>query len=466
MATAAPSGSGPGSGPDPAVAAWDGGGTNGLDAILGHAFGIAGGYQDFNRILSAIGFDMFQQLGLYDHPMLVVVSKVRTEIQALGQINARTAQRVALEALYTDLVGNAELRAFVEAHVPDMLAAVSASDFEAARQAYESNRLEQRVRGISRDLTAIAAQVTLGAADKQLAREIVERLDELSGFKRIHDTLHQLQMAVMAEFLRLASDTIVPADRQLSVMLQIEELKLAIDRIRPQFTAPASSPAAVQARSYVLQQIGGIVTLIAGMDGQARATAETAAQVLRSLLRQQMSLFDSQLVNASEQIPFAKFAASFAQLAPLATVAVAQGENPVLIANVSSGFDAVALRLVTRQTVHRLWQQTEATILNVEELLGGTGREIEIRFHWQNVQGLIGDLAKQSVEPDVATLLAIPGLDLALSAKPEDIRADRFRSAFTAFSSFVRVRFQRADSALLEDCGVLRLLNNPLQALL
>lgn len=445
---------------DPAVTAWDAGGANGLDPILGRAFGIAGGYEDYNNVLRGIGFDLFQELGLYTSAMLVVVAKVRSEIQARG------AQRAALEALFSGLAGNAELRAWVESNVSDILPQVPATDFEAKRQDYESDRLERRVRGLSRDLTAIASHLTLGAADKQLAREIVERLDELSGFKSVHDSLHQLQMAVMAEFLRVAADSIVPADRGVIILLQTEEIKLAIDRIRRQFTAPGASPAAVQARGYVLQQLGGIVTLVAGMDREARETAETAAQVLRSLLRQQMSLFDSQLVNASEHIPFAKFAASFARMAPVPTVAVAQGSNPVLIENVSSGFDAVALRLVTRQTVHRLWQQTEATILNVEELLGGTGREVEIRFHWQNVQSLIDELSRHSVEPDVAALLAIPGLDLATSANPADIRVDRFRSAFTIFSSFVRVRFQRADSALLEDCGVLRQLNNPLQALL
>lgn len=446
--------------PDPAAAAWDAGGDNGLGPILSRAYGIEHGYLDFNNVLVGIGFDLFEDAGLYDSPMKLVVARVRDEIRAKG------AQRAALEALFADLAGNGELRAWVESNVPDILTGVPEADFEAQRQAYESDRLERRVRGLSRDLTAMASHLMLGAADKQLAREIVERLDELSGFKSVHDSLHQLQMAVMSEFLRVVADSIVPADRATIILLQTEEIKLASDRIRRQFTAPGASPAAVQARGYVLQQLAGIVKLVAGMDGEARETAETAAQVLRSLLRQQMSLFDSQLVNASEQIPFAKFAASFARLAPVPTVAVAQGSNPVLIENVSSGFDAVALRLVTRQTVHRLWQQTEATILNAEELLGGTGREVEIRFHWQNVQSLIDELSRHSVEPDVATLLAIPGLDLANSANPTDIRADRFRSAFTTFSSFVRVRFQRADSALLEDCGVLRQLNNPLQALL
>lgn len=446
--------------PDPAIVAWDAGGNNGLDQIFARAFGISGGYEECNGILNGIKVDLFQELGLYSYPMLIVVARLRDDITAKGK------QRPALEALYVGLGGNGELRSWVETYAPELLALVSAEDFESQRPDYEADRLARRVKGISRDLSALAQHLNLGEADKQLAREIIGRLDELSGFKSVHDTLHQLQMSVMEEFLRVSADSIVASDRQLSIQIQLEELKLATDRIRRQFGVAGSSPAAVQARDSVLQQIKDIAGLVQQMDATLSGTAETAARVLRTMLRQQMGLFDSQLVNASEQIPFSKFGQSFDKLARPPVLAVAKGENPILLENVSSSFQDVARRLVTRQSVHRLWQQTDATILNVEELLGGTGREIEIKFHWSNIEKLIRGIAQRSTEADIESLLAIPELDLAASAVPDDIRSDRFKRAFSAFSRFARVRFQRADNALLEDCGVLRQLNDPLQALL
>ena len=46
------------------------------------------------------------------------------------------------------------------------------------------------------------------------------------------------------------------------------------------------------------------------------------------------------------------------------------------------------------------------------------------------------------------------------------VRSEPFRQAFGRFVRYARVLFQRADSALLEDCGRLKSLNNPLEKLL
>jgi len=449
-------------------AAWDAGGNNGLDRLLARAFGIEGGYLELNGILTGAKylttfkddeFNLFEDLGLYDSPMLIVVGRLREEIKSAGE------QRPALEAIFLAVPGNFELRTWAGSQAADLLSLVSQAEFEAARPAYEADRLKRRIGGIEKALTALAPSVALNAADKQLASDIMDRLDELNGYKSVHDALHQLQMSVMGEFVRLTGELIPPVERELSIELQLEEMKLAVDRIRRQFSGINASQAALQTRDAVIGEITRIATLIGSLEAGQRETAETAAGLLRAMLRQQMSLFDSRLVETSEQIPFEKFARAIVNL-PQPAIPRAAEDNPALLGNVSSSFEDVALRLSNRQKIHRMWQQAEATMLNIEELLRGTGREVEIRFHWENLELLIKQIAELAAEPDVAKLLTIPNLDLAQSSKAEEVRSAPFGEAFKGFTRFARVRFQRADNALLEDCAQLRKLHNPLQQLL
>lgn len=446
--------------PDPAAAAWNDGGNNGLDTILGRAFGIAGGYQEFNGVLEAVDINLYNDYGGDQLPMRVIVARLRAGVEAAGR------QQAVLEAIYRALPGNFELRAWIETHVPVILPLVPQAEFESARLAYDAGRLQRRVGGIKRDLDMLAPGMSLTPQVRQLARDMIDRLDELNGYKSVHDALHQLQMSVMSEFARLSAETTSDAERQMSVALQLEEMKLARERIARQFPGTGARPAAVQSRDLVAEQIGRIVDRIAALDPAKRETAETAAGLLRAMLRPQMSLFDSRLVETSDQIPFEKFAQALAALEQPAVAAPEEGENPALLGNVSSSLEDIGERLFNRQKAHRLWQQAEATILNMEELLRGSGREDEIRFHWENLEILINQIAAVSADAEVARLLEIPNLRLALAGTADEVRSDPFRTAFNGFVRFARVRFQRADNALLEDCGQVRALHQPLQSLL
>ena len=454
--------------PNLAIAAWDKGDENGLDALLARAFGIEAGYLELNGIVEAADytsslqtgkFSLFEDLGLYDYPMKVVIPRLRVAIAAAGE------QRAALEAIFRALRGNFELRAWARVQAPALLDLVSDAEFEAARPAYDMDRLDRRVRGIKRDLARLAPEVTLDDAGKELARDVILRLDDLNGYKSVHDALQALQMEVLSELLRLSSEQITPLERRLSIAEQQQKMKLAVDRIRSQFDDDAA-PAAQQSRDSVLQDITRIVALTAGMDTSLRDTAETVASLLRAMLRRQMSLFDSRLVETSEQIPFDRFAKKVAALPQPDIPRVQAKDDPTLLDNVSSSFEDVAHRLAVRQKTHRLWQQAEATILNIEELLRGAGREIEIRFHWENLEGLIKAITDISAEPDLTGFLASPDLQPVLSDQVEQVRSEPFRQAFGRFVRYARVLFQRADSALLEDCGRLKSLNNPLEKLL
>jgi hypothetical protein len=456
------------SAPDPALEAWDNGDRNGLDEILARAFGVAAGYLELNGIVEQANytgtlqqkkFSLFQDLGLYDYPMKVVIPRLRAEITAVAE------QRATLEAIFRTLRGNYQLRDWARSRVSDLLELVPEPDFEAARAEYETDRLDRRVRGIRDDLTRLAPMVTLDDSGKELARDVIVRLEDLNGYKSIHDALHTLQMEVMSELARLSGEQITPLERRQSIVVQLQEMKLAVDRIRRQF-GDVATPAAVQSRDSVVQEISRIAGLTGALDTTLRDTAETAAGLLRAMLRQQMSLFDSRLVETSEQIPFDRFARKIAALPQPDLARARDKDNPTLLDNVSSSFGDVAHRLANRQKTHRLWQQAEATILNIEELLRGAGREIEIRFHWENLEELIKRIAEMSAEPDLTGFLLSPDLRLAFSDKVEEVRSEPFRQAFGSFVRFARVLFQRADSALLEDCGRLKSLNNPLEKLL
>jgi hypothetical protein len=431
-----------------------------LEVIASRAFGIEDGYQELNAILvKAIGLNLFEELGGSQKPMRLIVADLRVRLEADG------TARGALDAAFLALPGCAELRGWVQANVPDLLPQISAEAFEKARPDYEQDRLRRRVGVIKGTLDRLSGRIALPAEGRPLARAIIERLEDLNDYKSIHDALHNLQMAVLGEFQRVASDAIDPGDRKEAIALQIDEMELARDRIRRQFDTPSAGPFALKERDRVLQDLGGIVNAVRAGDPEAQATADAAANLLRGVLRQQMSLFDSRLVEASEKIPFVQFAAILRSI-PQPDMSVATGAQPALLTNVGNSFDDLSARLLMRQTVHRLWQQVEATLLNVEELLRGTSGEIEIRFHWQNLRDLLLQIDAASNGREASALLGDARLAVAEAGNPQEVRSDAFRKGFGNMSRTARVRFQRADSALLEDCALLGGLAAPLRLLL
>ncbi|MEP7008128.1 MAG: hypothetical protein ABI810_19270 [Sphingomonas bacterium] len=431
-----------------------------LEEITSRSFGIEGGYKDLNRILvGSIDFNLFEFLGDSDRPMRIVISDLRAELQD----DARG--RLALGALYADQPGNAELRDWVRVNLPDLLDRVSSAAFEAARPAYEQDRLKRRVGVIQSTLSKLSDKIILPEQARTLARSIIQLLADLNGYKSVHDALHYVQMSVLSELQRVAAATVDPSERSLVLGLQGDEIGLAQDRIRRQFDDPGAPPAARPESDRAEQDLARIATMIHDNDASTSETADAAYNLLRGVLRLQMSLFDSRLVETSEKIPFAQFAQILRGLAQPGSPTV-RGEEPILLSNVGNSFDDLAARLQMRQTVHRLWQRVEATLLNVEELLRGTGGELEIRFHWQNLKDLLNQIAEQGRSGEPLTLLANNDLSAAETGTLDTIRSDAFRKAFAYMARAARVRFQRADNALLEDCGLLSGLAAPLKLLL
>lgn len=436
-----------------------------LEVVVRRAFAVEGGYLELNGIVrAATGHDLFDELGLASSPMKTVVESMRAWLVATGH----GAQ--VLAELFLRLPGNVEMREWVARHCPALLARVPDSEFENARGAYERDRMDRRVRVIDVQLRAIGATVTLRGEHRALARLVIEKLDELTDYKAIHDVLHGLQMETLGELARIARPDILPVDRADSLTLQVERLRSAIEKIDGRFCGAENSAVSVGLRRKVVAALSQIVTVLTSEDpqgAQAVEVAEAAAGLLRAALRQQMSLFDSKLVEASDAIPFQRFAQLVRALpGPEGKPQSTGSGDPILASNVGDGFTDIETRLVRRRTVHGLWQQVESTLLNIEELLRGTGRAIELVSHWQNLEELVGELAGLSAEHG---LLHMPRPEVAgagPAALAAAVRSPTYLSRFGFFAGQARVRFQRADTALINDCEKLKRLQQPLVAML
>jgi len=439
-----------------------------LDIVVARAFGIDGGYLELNGVVSSpavADFDMFMRLGLSDSPMLLITPALRKALKAIGQ----GRDRACLEALFIGYPGNVELRDWVRQHCPAMLAQVPEADFEAARSAYEQERMDRRVRAIRVGLTALAPALVLKPDQQALTRVVIRRLYDLNGYKAIHDALHELQMKVLIELGRIAGKGIPADERKFSLDVNIQDLRLASERIEQQFDDPEVSLPALSLRDAAAKGIVKIADLLQGSDPEAGETAEAGAGLLRALLRQQMGPFDRKLIETVDAIPFADFSAMLGGLSSALPPQASVSGDAILLANVGAGFSAIATRLDRRREVHGLWQQIDATLLNVEDLLRGAGRDIELQYHWANLADLLARIRALSADQG---LMALPGPDGQTGDATADaaafstwIRSDAFPRSFGFFARAVRVRFQRADRGLLTDCQQLARLQQPLENL-
>lgn len=425
-----------------------------LDRLMSKAFGIVDGYLELNGIVSgAVGYDLFERLGLKDSPMAIVVNNLRIALIAAGHGSA------CLKAIYLALPGNAELRDWMKAHCPGQVALVSEADFEACRLSYDADRMDRRMRAIRRGLDTLAPGIHWSARARDMAQEMIARVEDMAGYKAVHDQLHGLQMMVLAEFIRVSAEAITPVERQRSMARQALELELAGQRIARTFDGRPK----VELRDNLVRDLGKIRAMIATANLAERETSEGLAGMLRALLRQQMSLFDSRLVDASEQIPFEAFA-TLLENTQHPDVGRQGGQDPVLLANVALSLRNLEGRLVSRRVTHRSWQQIETAILNIEELLRGTGRDLEFNFHLANIGDELAKIAGQTSQPNLTEETYFQAL--LDSVKAGSIRSEAILSAFVDFRREARPRFESADIALLNDCDAVRELNAPLKALL
>ena len=431
-----------------------------VQEIMRRAFAILGGYRDAYNILMGINYNLIDQIGRESEPMKSVVPAAYAGLRAAGR------DRQALEALFKKLPGNAELRDWIRTNTPDLIVLVSEAEFASARDAYDTERLQRRVGGITSTLGAIEQEIALPEEQKQLVRDIISRIDDLNAFKMIHDALHRLRMMTLVEYYRIANPEMDEQERVDVFRLQGENIEDARDVVLGQFSNAALNSRERRERDFVASKLASIIAMTnTGSPTPDLATA--AANILRGELREQMSLFDSRLVDVSETIPFDALANALRDRAR--NVDGGQG-SPLgeRLVSVGDAFADLRARLQMRRTVHRLWQQVESTLLNIEELLSNkSGRgELELRIHWQNLEDLLNEIAREARSDDVPALLTAPGLELAVVGTSADIHSPAFLRPFAVFSQMARARFQRADTALRNDSGQLKYLAAPLQNLL
>jgi len=430
-----------------------------LEVILKRAFGVEGGYKELNGItLNHLGYDLFQELGIAQNPMGVIVGQLWIQLEAEGK------HLDCLKAIYLSLPGNFELRNWIRTYKNEMLTLVSEEDFEAARAAYEQDRLDRRVKAISKGLAQIQNTPGLDDQTRTLARKIIQKVQDLTEYKTIHDVLHGLQMGCMTELYRISEPEIRDVERKMSLRGQKQELGLACDKIANLFADENAPPSARPQRDVLVAALSQVEELLNTAQPDNPHTTEAAAGFLRSTLRQQMSLFDSKLIEASEEIPFTEFAEMMSSL-PEQPRPEAGEDDQRPLGDVGNSVFNLEQRLVIRRRVHRLWQRVEATLLNIEELIGGAGRDVERGIHWQNLRDLIQEIFDLSADNDVLDMIKLEDFGVADPTDLSTIPTEDFDYIFGHIARESRTRFQRADNALLDDCEQMKKLHQPLAAL-
>ena len=428
-----------------------------LRNIIARAFAISGGYLELNALTNrSADLDLFHDLGLDQMPMTIVVDRLFAELQVRDKLDAFA------RGAFTDLSGSADLRAWVREEHSDWLPDVSDADFETARPAYENDRQVRRVGVIKAALQSVSpAAITLTPPQRALAIRVVDELDALSGYKRVHDLLHDLQFRIVGELFRIADPSFPVEQRAASVSIQADEMETArseIDQLTGEYDALGAADCAP-----IIAAIDRVRALLIGPDRLDPIILTEAQMTIRAMLRQQMPRFDGQMVDASRAIPFEPFAAMLRELIPAGDDITVPGSTAERLTSAADAIGWLDRRLETRRLVHKLWQQIDVILMAIEEVLAGSGRGMELTVHWRNLRVLFADMAQTSND--------LQETDLLDSAQPIDAAAegrfatvdDALRQNFATFTRRSRLRFRIADTALLKDCQELSKLRAPIE---
>ena len=209
--------------------------------------------------------------------------------------------------------------------------------------------------------------------------------------------------------------------------------------------------------------------MLQGADRQTPLTPRRAFMDLRKMLRKHMGFFDNAMVESAKHIPFEDVAKALRGFGQAADAPQPPADVLAKLAVTADAFDDTSLRLTRRRDIHQAWQRLDDILMNVEDLLTGSGRSDELEIHWQDITdqiNLLHGLAPQNAAEVVARAQPIEVsyanrfVDLADPAK-----AGALKRSFASFINGVRVQFKSDDRALLRDCRELDKLRAPLEAL-
>ncbi len=430
-----------------------------LQVILARAFGIEEGYKELNRaITTAAGFDLFYRLYQNPGPMRIVVDDVRREVEADGKVEA------VLAAVFFHLKGNFELRRWAGENRSDLLTLVSDQEHEATRTAYEEDRQKRRIGVVTTKLGGFAGEIVLSAEQRRLPRQMLQQLDELGGYKSLHDILHKMQMQVLGELDRILVGPAAEPQALGLLIFQIQEMELARTRIMGLIAnhGPFRDPDWQCAR--LLPELDHAIEMLRANGADAARKQLRGRFELRSILRSYMPLLDDQLVRTASEIPFAGFARTLRDIAHPAV----GGPGPELVKALDIAGEAlidIGRRLDWRRDVHQDWQLVDAKLWQLEEVLRGVGMSEELLFLWEDLIELRGRI--EAINPGRWTSdldQFSPAIEHAAAADFATIDPP-LRSAFSSYAHTARMEFLQTDWALLQDCEKLKALKTPLELL-
>lgn len=408
-----------------------------LQDILSRAFAIQNGYPELNGYLMGI-IDLYAILGDGREGMLIYISKVLEQVASDRNLVDRF-----LVALLKGISGSFEYRDWVRTYRADLLEQVPEAAFQQARPVYEADRLERRIFVVKAGIEQ-AGKLALTAEQAALFRQMAETLEDLRGYKNMHELLHEIQTQSLLEINRLLGDAAaVTDDARIALGDQALELEAQrgkfdlfcqqYDRLRDPRFAPIGT------------ELSAVITLLGGRD----AEPGRGRYKLRSLLRQFMPILDAELVRTAETIPFATVAQTLRALADAVPEAAVK-------TSLSQSIDALAgidARLLRRRSAHQTWQQVDAKLWQAEDVLQGAGLAQELIYLWQDIVAMTQVLDETGESADLLTQRAGPIQVEASQSFP--VPWDKLRSLFGGYTRTARNVFRKSDQALLSDCEAL-----------
>jgi hypothetical protein len=417
-----------------------------LQDILSRAFAIQNGYRELNGYLVGI-VDLYDRIGDGSEAMRLSIRKLLDEVAA-----DRDLVDKFLIALLKGICGCFEYRDWIRSNRAELLAQVTEDAYQQARPAYEADRLERRIFVVKAGIEQ-AGRLALTPEQAALFRQMAETLEDLRGYKNMHELLHEIQTQSLLEINRLLGDGTAIADDARAALAD-QALELTAQRGRFDLFCQQYD----RLRDPRFAPIGTELTAVTALLGGRDLEPVRGRYKLRSLLRQFMPILDAELVRTAEAIPFTTVAGMLRVLADAAP-------DTVVKAGLSQTIDALVgidARLLRRRSAHQTWQQVDAKLWQAEDVLQGAGLAQELIFLWQDIVAMTQALDDR--DESISLLSVKAGPIQAEASRSFPTPWVTLRTLFGGYARTARNVFRQSDLALLSDCEALnKELSSPLR---
>lgn len=437
-----------------------------LAPVLVSAFAIPRGIFLLRDLISqAVQYDIFNAC----NETWALGDSVRAVLEQLDRSGDGTKTAV-VQALFTTEPGNVELRAWVSAYAPDLLALVSDSDFAAARGDYQKARMEGQSTLAKAGLNQLPVLRQLASVRQEVAQRhdvialAAQQLNVVRFYKTLHDKLHLIQVLAFAELGKMQLKRELDDLDRATILAHVKMMRAGLPGIKQDISTLKSVQAPVN-DAWLGRYDDALVRLTGAtpVDKQALRSFSTE---LRSVLSNQLSAINRSLVTAAATIDFRRVSSLLTVIAASLSVDSASEVNKqaaLALVRAADAIDALGADLQSTISAHTIWQQIDTQL-------------------WGFGLGLVGATTDEGAHADMLDIWALEFVDrlrglerldpgawsdprrqaeaamgAALAAEPPALA--EMRRCFEAFASEARDCFYDVDTLLLSrSTGVVELL--------